>query len=166
MSGAMKTKTKIQQRDASKDLFQLVSMNMGEEEFGIDILRVREIIRMVEITRVPNAPHFVEGVINLRGMIIPVVDLRKKFGLKDIQSDKPPRIVVVEIGDTTVGMIVDTVNQVLRIPRDIIEPPPPIIGGIESEYILGVGKLKDRLLILLDIEKILSHGEKRALEGI
>lgn len=147
-------------------MLQLVSFKLQDEEFGVDILSVQEIIRMQPITAVPNAPVFVEGVINLRGRVIPIIDLRKRFGLKHKGHDKATRIVVVMIEQITVGLVVDEVSEVLRLSADTVEPPPPIVAGIESDYIKGVGKLEDRLLILLDINKILSKEEKKDLEPI
>ena len=152
-----------EKRDA-KEMLQLVSFKLGDEEFGVDILQVQEIIRMQNITRVPNAPHFVEGVINLRGKVIPIIDLRKRFDLGTHEADKNTRIVVVKINDIVVGLVVDEVSEVLRIPADTVEPPPPIIAGIESDYIKGVGKLDGgRLLILLDLNKILTKEEQHSL---
>lgn len=139
------------------EVLQLVTFKLGDEEYGIDILKVQEINRMTEITSMPKAPFFVEGVINLRGKVIPVVNLRKRFGLGLKEIDSQSRIIVVDIG-STVGLIVDSVSEVLRISSDTIEPPPPITGGVGSEYIMGIGKLEDRLIILLDIDKLLSEG--------
>ncbi len=154
-----------EERKDTKEMLQLVSFKLGDEEFGVDILQVQEIIRMQNITRVPNAPHFVEGVINLRGKVIPIIDLRKRFDLGHHEADKNTRIVVVKIDDIVVGLIVDEVSEVLRIPADTVEPPPPIIAGIESDYIKGVGKLDEgRLLILLDLNKILSKEEQYSLK--
>jgi purine-binding chemotaxis protein CheW len=147
-----------------KELLQLVSFKIGDEEFGVDILSVQEINRMSQITRVPNTPDFIEGVINLRGRVIPVIDLRVKLGLTRIDHDKNTRIVVVEIKSQTIGFIVDEVNEVLRIPKDITEAPPDIVGGMNTDYITSIGKLEDRLLILLDLEKILSTTEFNVLE--
>ena len=153
-----------EEKKDTKETLQLVSFKLGEEEFGVDILQVQEIIRMQNITRVPNAPHFVEGVINLRGKVIPVIDLRKRFDLGDHERDKNTRIVVVKIDDVVVGLIVDEVSEVLRIPADTVEPPPPIVAGIESDFIRGVGKLEGRLLILLDLNRILSKEEQYSLQ--
>lgn len=147
-------------------LLQLVSFKIGEEEFGVDILSVQEINRMSQITKVPNTPDFIEGVINLRGRIIPVLDLRVKLGLMKLEHNKNTRIVVVELKEQTVGFIVDEVSEVLRIPKNITEAPPAMIGGIDSEYITSIGKLEDRLLILLDLEKILSLSEYEILETV
>lgn len=139
------------------EILQLVTFKLGDEEYGIDILRVQEINRMTEITTIPKAPFSVEGVINLRGKVIPVVNLRKKFGLGMKEVDYQSRIIVVDVG-TTVGLIVDSVSEVLRVSSETIEPPPPVTGGIGTEYIMGIGKLEDRLIIILDVHKLLSEG--------
>ncbi len=147
-------------RAGSKDEeLQLVSFNIGSEEYGIEILKVQEINRMVEITKVPQAPRFVEGVINLRGKVIPVIDLRKRFNLEVRPYDKSTRIVVVNIDGTIMGMIVDAVSEVLRLSSKTIEPPPEIATGANAEYIKGVAKLEDRLLIYLDLSKVMSEAE-------
>jgi purine-binding chemotaxis protein CheW len=151
------------QKNESTELLQLVSFLIGKEEFGVDIGYVQEINRMVQITKVPNAPDFVDGVINLRGRIIPVIDLRLKLGMERKEHDKNTRIVVVEVSGKTVGFIVDAVTEVLRIPSNITEAPPDMVTGVNSEYIKAVGKLEDRLLILIDLEKILSSDEKKEL---
>jgi len=145
------------------DELQLVSFNIGTEEFGVDILKVQEINRMVEITKVPQAPHYVEGVINLRGKVIPIVDLRKRFSLELKEHDKNTRIVVVDIGGNILGMIVDSVSEVLRLPANTIEPPPEIVTGVNSEYIKGVAKLEDRLLIFLDLSRVIDASEVAAM---
>jgi len=152
-------------RQAADELLQLVSFRIGDEEFGVDILKVQEINRMPEVTRVPNAPEFVDGVINLRGKVIPVIALRRRFGMARKESDKNTRIVVVDLDGKIVGFVVDAVSEVLRIPKSLIEPPPSIASGIESEYITAVGKLEDRLLILLDLGKVLSSDEKGDLSA-
>ncbi len=148
------------------ELLQLVTFSIGEEEFGVDILKVQEIIRTMEITKVPRAPSFVEGVINLRGKVIPIIDLRKRFGLDSRDHDKHTRIIVIEINNMIVGFVVDSVSEVLRIPASTVEPPPPVVAGLESEYISGVGKLEDRLLILLDLDRLLSSEERENLNRI
>ena len=145
------------------ELIQLVTFSIGEEEFGVDILKVQEIIRTMEITKVPRAQAFVEGVINLRGKVIPIIDLRRRFGLVSKKHDKHTRIIVIEINNMIVGFVVDSVSEVLRIPAGTVEPPPPVVAGLESEYISGVGKLHDRLLILLDLDKLLSNEDLEAM---
>ncbi|SHL01372.1 chemotaxis protein CheW [Rhodothermus profundi] len=156
----------MQQQTSRTQLLQLVSFLIENEEFGVDILNVQEIIRPVDITRVPNAPAFVEGVINLRGRIVPVVDLRKRFNLPQRERDKNSRIIVVELGDKIVGFMVDAVREVLRVDPSVIEPPPELAIGIDAHYITGVAKLEDRLLILLDLERILSEEEKHHLQPL
>lgn len=148
------------------EIVQLVTFRMGNEEFALDILKVQEINRIVDITGVPKAPDFVEGVINLRGKVIPIVDIRKKFHLKIKEATKESRIIVVNIMNKTIGLIVDSVSEVLRIDSSTIQPPPPLIAGLDSDYIKGVGKLDDRLIILLDIDKIFTTGEHRLITGI
>jgi purine-binding chemotaxis protein CheW len=159
----MKTVGTDKREQNSEEVLQLVSFTLGKEEFGIDILKVQEINRTSQVTRVPNSPHFIEGVINLRGKVIPIVDLRKRFGMSTWQHDKNTRIIVVEVLSKTVGFIVDSVREVLRIPQSVVDPPPPIVAGISSDYIEGVGKMDDRLLILLNLEKALSSSELQAL---
>ena len=147
------------QKKQDDELMQLVTFSIGEEEFGVDILKVQEIIRTMEITKVPKAPDFVEGVINLRGKVIPIIDLRRRFGLSSKEHDKHTRIIVIEINNMIVGFVVDSVSEVLRIPASTVEPPPAVVAGMESEYISGVGKLQDRLLILLDLDRLLSNDD-------
>lgn len=150
----------------SKVVLQLVTFRLGNEEFSLDILKVQEIIRHMDLTRVPKTPDFVDGVINLRGRVIPVLDLRKRFGLPKDENTNETRIIVVDVDNRTVGLKVDAVSEVLRLPADTVEPPPAIITGVESEYIKGVGKLDGRLLILLDVAKILTCTERDALGNV
>jgi purine-binding chemotaxis protein CheW len=150
----------FQEEDNNEELLQLVSFRIGTEEFGANILKVQEIIRYVAITKVPSAPDFVEGVINLRGKVIPVVNLRIKLGMGKKDYDNATRIIVIEINNKIIGFMVDSVSEVLRIPKNIIETPPTMVSDINSEYITAVGKLADRLLILLDMEKIFSAEDR------
>jgi purine-binding chemotaxis protein CheW len=133
---------------------QLVTFEVAGEEFAVDILSVQEINRMMELTRVPQSPPEVEGVINLRGKIIPVVDLRKRFGMTVDERNDANRIIVVEVHGKVIGFIVDRVHEVLRISSSIVEPAPAMVCSIDSEFIAGVGKLEDRLIIMLDIGKL------------
>ncbi len=144
---------------ADDDLLQLVSFVVGTEEFAIPILCVQEINRMMEITAVPHSPEFIEGVINLRGKIIPVMDLRKRFGLSELENSVDVRIVVIEVASRVIGFTVDRVNEVLRIDANIVDPPPPMVCGIDSDYVQGVGKLEDRLLILLNLDRLFSEDD-------
>lgn len=145
---------------------QLVVCQLAEETYGINIANVREIITMQKITRVPKTPEFIEGIINLRGRILPVIDLRKRFGLVVSEYTRATRIIEVETGGKSVGIIVDGVSEVLRISRDWVEPPSPFIVSLDSEYIRGVAKVEDRLIILLDLDKVLSPHEKAELERV
>lgn len=145
---------------------QLVVFELANEVYGVDIGRVQEIIRMTTITRLPRAPEFVEGVINLRGKVIPVVDLKKRFGLRDGEEARSSRIVVVDVGQQTLGMVVDGVSEVLRVAKGAIEPPSPVVTTIESDYIRGIAKLEGRLIILLDLDKVLSWEERRKLKEV
>jgi purine-binding chemotaxis protein CheW len=150
----------------SNELLQLVSFKIGSEEFGLDILNVQEINKMTQITKVPNSPVFVEGVINLRGRVIPVIDLRTRLNMERKEHDKDTRIIVVEIETKTIGFIVDSVNEVLRIPVNITEAPPSIVVGMDSDFIKSVGKLDDRLLILIDLNKILKSVDEVELQEV
>jgi purine-binding chemotaxis protein CheW len=143
---------------------QVVGFRIGEETFGVRIGSVREIVRVPEITTVPNAQETIEGVINLRGKIIPVVDLRKRFGQVEITADKKNRILVVELETKLVGLIVNSASEVLKIPPSEIESPGSMFADGESSYVTGVGKLKGRLIILLDIGKLLHRPEFKKLE--
>jgi len=141
-----------------EEVLQLVSFTIGDEEFGVDILRVQEIIRMMQVTRVPNMPPYVEGVINLRGKVIPVVDLRARLGMEKKDHDQSTRTVVMELGGKVIGFVVDAVSEVLRLDKSQTEPPPSIVGGANGDYIKAIGRLEDRLLTLLDLEKVVADG--------
>jgi len=145
-------------------ILQLVTFKVDNEEFAVDILKVQEINKMINITHIPNAPPFVEGVINLRGKIIPIVDLRKRLGFEGKSYDKSTRIIVIELEGIVLGFIVDSVSEVLRISDSTVEPPPALVAGVESDYIEGVGKLDNRLLILLELKKIFSASDRKELE--
>ena len=138
-----------------EQVLQLVTFTLRNEEYAVDILNVQEINRITEITQVPNSPPYVEGVINLRGKVMPVINLRKKFGLEDKETDDTSRIIIMDIQGVTNGLVVDSVSEVLRIPSDIVEPPPPMSSDINCEFIKGVAKLENRLIILIDIDSLL-----------
>ena len=141
---------------------QIVGFRVGKEHFGVPISIVHEIVRMMDITAVPDSPSHIEGVINLRGKIIPVVDLRKRFA-EPIQPDRRNRILVAELKCHLVGLVVDAANEVLKINPDLIEPPPNIFEQGEVNYVTGVGKLDGRLIILIDLAKIMQMGELRRI---
>lgn len=144
----------------SGEILQLVTFTLGSEEYAVDILKVQEINRMKEITRVPNSPAYVEGVINLRGKVIPVVNIRKKFGLPEKENDEQSRIMIIDIQGITMGLVVDSVSEVLRVPSSIVEPTPPMASNISTEFIKGIAKLEDRLIILLDMDRLLGKSEE------
>jgi purine-binding chemotaxis protein CheW len=146
-----------------KDL-HIVGFRIGNETYGVRIASVREIVRVPEITSVPSAPDLIEGVINLRGKIIPVMDLRKRFGQTEIVSDKKNRILVVELENKLIGLIVNAASEVLKIPPSDVDSPGSVFAEGESSYVTGVGKLKGRLIILLDIAKLLQRPEYKRLE--
>jgi purine-binding chemotaxis protein CheW len=162
----VETVEKTVEQTTNADERQLVVFQLGAEFYGVEIARVHEIIRLQAVTRVPRAPAFVEGVINLRGKVIPVVDLRRRFGLPTADHTRASRIVVVEIGDQVVGVVVDGVSEVLRVNGATVEPPSPVVAGIDSEYIHGIAKLDDRLVILLDLDRVLALADRRALEAV
>ncbi len=142
---------------------QLVVFDLDDESYGINIESVREIIRLQEITNVPRTPDFVEGIINLRGKVIPVIDLRTRFGLSEQERDGETRIVNVDIAGHEIGMVVDAVREVLRISRDSVEPPSSVITTDDSGYLRGIAKLENRLILTLDLDQILTSEEHEAI---
>lgn len=165
MNVALATNNSVEMKE---ERIQLVSFKLGNEEHGIDVLKVREIIRMSNITRVPNTSPYVEGVINLRGKVIPIISLRNKFDLPDAESDGRTRIIVMDMANELMGFIVDSVAEVVRIAINEIQPPPPIItSGIDQDCISGVINHGERLLVLLDLEKMFSLEERQSFtEGL
>lgn len=139
---------------------QFIGFTIGDEDYGLELLRVREVIRVREITWLPRAPSFVKGIINLRGDVIPIIDLRDKFGLESREQTTDSRVIVVEVAGRLMGMVVDSASQVVRIPVSQIDPPPPVMGNVSQEFVTGVGKLDKRLVILLNVDGILSSEEK------
>ena len=149
------------------ELIQLVSFNLEQEEYGVDVLKVREIIRMPIVTRVPNTPQYVEGVINLRGKVVPIICMRKKFGLIEVENNKQTRIMVMDMDGELMGFIVDAVSEVIRISGSEIQPSPTMVaGGIDQECIAGVINQAERLLVLLNLEKMFSRDEKNLFTGM
>ena len=146
---------------------QIVTFEVGQEEFAIDILAVQEIVRMMPITRVPHSPDAVEGVVNFRGQITPVIDLRQRFGLAaQEERGKDTRIVVIEIHNRILGFIVDRVHEVLRIDSSVLDPAPTLTSSIDADYVRGVGKLDDRLLILLDLDRLFGQTEMGEMDRV
>ena len=147
-------------REAGKYL----TFKLADEEYGVEILKVREINGVMDITAVPQMPRYMKGVINLRGKVIPVVDLRLKFGLDELEHTEQTCIIVVDIGQE-IGIIVDTVSEVLDIAADNIEPPPAMGASVDTSFILGMGKVADAVKILLNVEKVLSGDELSEIQG-
>jgi purine-binding chemotaxis protein CheW len=151
----------------SNEIIQLVSFELGGEEYGIDVLTVREIIRMPSITKMPNTQDYVDGIINLRGIVVPIISLRRRFGLADRDIDRQSRILVMEIGAGLTGFVVDAVAEVIRISTAEIQPPPTILqGNAAQECVTGVINHADRLLIALDLNRMFSAEEKAAFEAL
>ncbi len=144
---------------------QLVVFRLHNEEFGVEITDVREIVKMGHITRLPHVADYIEGVTNLRGEVIPVISLRKRFGLEPQVDNPDTRIIMVEVNASMVGFIVDSVTETLRLSEDAIDPPPSNVAGLKADYLAGVGKLADRLLILLEVDKILTSEENIQLQS-
>lgn len=147
--------------ESGGELIQLVSFNLDQEEYGVEVLKVREIIRMNTITHMPNTPHYVDGIINLRGKVIPIVSMRKKFGLMEAENNNHTRIMIMDIGGELMGFIVDSVSEVIRISGTEIQPSPSVAGGgIDQDCIAGVINMSERLLVLLDLDRMFSQEEK------
>ncbi len=145
---------------------QLVVFELANEHYGVEISSVESIIKMQEITRIPHSPSFVEGITNLRGLVLPVIDLRKRFGLETQETSRDSRIMVVALGAVKVGMIVDAVSEVLRVQSESIEPPPSMTTSSRVNFITGIAKLNDILVILLDMSKILTTDEQVELSNV
>ncbi|WP_339063290.1 chemotaxis protein CheW [Tepidibacillus marianensis] len=153
-----------QQIEQNMNEVKVIVFRLDTEDYGVDVQQVKSIERMEHITRVPNTPPFVKGVINLRGVIIPILDLRSRLGIADKEYDDSTRIIIVNVEEMEVGLIVDAANDVIDIPVSAIEPPPKVVGGVEAVYIRGVAKLASRLLILLNLDKVLNTEEMKQLE--
>ena len=145
---------------------QLVVFVLEQEEFACNISDVREVLKMVRVTPLPRSLEFVSGVINLRGEVIPVIDLRKRFGLPEAERNDNNRIIIVEVESRMIGLIVDSVSEVIRLPDKQIQETPDQVAGGHTNFIAGVGKIEDRLLIILHMERILTTEEQIALEDI
>jgi len=145
---------------------QLVTFCIENEEYGMDILHVQEIIRMIEITKMPNVPDFMDGVINLRGKVIAVVNLRKRFGLAPKDRDNLTRVIVVNLKGMVMGFVVDAVSEVLRIPANTVDPTPSVVENCNSNFVSGVGKLQNRLLIFINLAKIMDDHELNQLKQL
>ena len=144
------------------ELIQLVSFMLADEEYGVEVLKVREIIRMPTITKMPNTPHYVEGIINLRGKVIPIISMRTRFGLAESENNSQTRIIIMDVAGSMTGFIVDGVSEVIRIHSSEIQPPPSMVlsGGIGKEFITGVFNHAERLLIIMDVDRMFSDDER------
>jgi len=150
----------------NEQVIKAVIFQLNDEEYGVDVHQVQSIERMIHITRVPKMPDFVKGVINLRGVVTPIIDLKERFSIETTEYTDSTRIIIVQVDDKEVGLIVDSANDVIDIPTEKIEQPPEVVGKIESDYIRGVAKLDDRLLILLNLNKVLNAEELAAIANI
>lgn len=154
----------MEKKEQSLTSLQIVCFKIGNEDYGIEILKVQEILRMPNITMLPKAAGFIMGVIDLRGQVIPIVDLSKKFLLNSSINSECTRVIVVNIKGREIGLAIDSVSHVVKIELNDIEPPPPIVKGISGRYIVGIAKVSDEFVVILDIEQIFSSEEIGALE--
>jgi len=160
MSNTALMKLENAKDNGQNELTQLVSFLLSNEEYGVEVLKVREIIRLPTITQMPNTPHYVEGIINLRGKVIPIVSMRKRFGLPEADYTNHSRIMVMDVAGGLTGFIVDGVSEVIRIRSNEIQPPPPMISGnLDQEFIMGVFNHAEQLLIIMDIDRMCSPTE-------
>jgi purine-binding chemotaxis protein CheW len=161
----MSTNALVKMDDTKHDeLIQLVSFMLADEEYGVEVLKVREIIRMPTITKMPNVPQHVEGIINLRGKVIPIISMRRRFNLIENENSTQTRIIIMDVCGTLTGFIVDAVSEVIRIHSSEIQPPPSMVmsGGIGHEFITGVFNHAERLLIIMDIDRMFSDDERES----
>jgi purine-binding chemotaxis protein CheW len=155
----------LEHKDIVEEI-KVIVFRLVDEEYGVEVSQVRSIEKMQSITRVPRTPSFVKGVINLRGVVTPIIDLKTRFSLGEEEYTDATRIIIVAVDDMEVGLIVDAANDVIDIATSSIEPPPGVVGGITATYLRGVAKLDDRLLILLNLDKVLSNEEIQAMSGL
>lgn len=153
--------------EKSNELTQLVSFHLDNEEYGVEVLKVREIIRMVNITHMPNSLSYIEGIINLRGKVIPIISMRRKFGLMDIENNNQSRVIIMDVSGELVGFTVDSVSEVIRVAASEIQPPPSVAsGGLGQEYIAGIINHGERLLVLLNLDSMFSNEEKELFGSV
>jgi purine-binding chemotaxis protein CheW len=145
---------------------KVIVFQLNDEEYGVEVGQVRSIERMQHITRVPRTTDFVKGVINLRGVVTPIIELRNRFGIEEIEATDSTRIIIVAVDNMEVGLIVDSANDVVDVPHDLVEPPPQVVGGLEADYLRGVAKIDKRLLILLNLNKVLNPKELKEMTAI
>lgn len=155
----------LEHKDMVEEI-KVIVFRLVDEEYGVEVNQVRSIEKMQSITRVPRTPEFVKGVINLRGVVTPIIDLKTRFDLGEEAYTDSTRIIIVAVDDMEVGLIVDAANDVIDIPLNSIEQPPAVVGGIKASYLRGVAKLQDRLLIMLNLDKVLSSEEIQAMSAL
>ena len=156
----------VKKGDSQHELIQLVSFSLGAEEYAVEVLKVREIIRMTSITHIPNTPPSIEGIINLRGKVIPIVSLRNRFGMMGSENDQHTRIIVMDIAGKLMGFIVDGVSEVIRISSGEIQPPPSMVGGgTDQDFICGVIHHGEQLLLMLQLDRMFSSDEQDSFAG-
>ncbi len=158
--------TVAEKKDISSHEGKFLTFALGNEEYGIEIIKAREIIGLMEITTVPQTPDYMKGVINLRGKVIPIIDLRLKFAMPEVEHTRETCIIVVEVGSAQVGIVVDGVSEVTDIKGEDIEEAPSFGQGIDTNFIMGLGKTKQKIIILLDIEGVLTTEELKMVEEI
>ncbi len=158
--------TVLKEKNISSHEGKFLTFVLGNEEYGVEILKVREIMGIMEITPVPQTPDYMKGVINLRGKVIPIIDLRLKFAMPEVERTKETCIIVAEVGSAQVGIIVDSVSEVTDIKGEDIEEAPSFGQGIDTNFIMGLGKTKKKIVILLDIEKVLTTEEIKMVEQL
>jgi purine-binding chemotaxis protein CheW len=158
--------TVVREKDRSKAIgsMQLVSFKLSDETYGIEITKIREIILVGEITRVPETPHYIKGLINLRSSVIPVIDLRARFSLAENELTEDSRIMVLNVGRRTIGIVVDSVNEVLRVSEEQISPAPPTVASMGNQYMTGLVRLEEQLLILLDVDRLFGEEATAAVD--
>jgi purine-binding chemotaxis protein CheW len=147
-------------------VLQLVGFKTGSEFFGVPIGKVKEIVKVPEITSVPDTPDYLNGIINLRGRLVPVIEMSKRLGIAPEGRKRTNRVLVLDLNGSLVGLLVDSASEILKVREDLIEPPPGIVSAVGAEYVTGVGKLKDKLIVLLDVAKLLSAEDLKGLAGM
>jgi purine-binding chemotaxis protein CheW len=163
-AGLAETFVRETNRSNATGSMQLVSFKLSDETYGIEITKIREIILVGQITRVPETPHYIKGLINLRSSVIPVIDLRARFSLSENELTQDSRIMVLNVGRRTIGIVVDSVNEVLRVSEDQISPAPPTVASLGNQYMTGLVRLEEQLLILLDVDRLFGEEATTAMD--
>ena len=163
---ATNTLMKLNNAAGQDELIQLVSFSLDGEEYGVEVLKVREIIRVPVITTMPNSARHIEGIINLRGKVLPIVSMRKRFALRDCENDSHTRIIIMDVDGSQIGFVVDGVSEVIRISGSEIQPSPVLSGGVSQDFITGVFNHGERLLIIMDVERMFTDSESASLSGM